>query len=105
MPSSPRRGERRRGAARRRDALAPGRNDATVLQPRLDAECGARSDEAPPDPLRVVALRQPRVRVLQLERDRLQSVAVQLDKEEQSEVVAQLGLDGVVVEKVAEVVE
>jgi hypothetical protein len=42
---------------------------------------------------------------LELERDRFESVAAEVDEEEQPEVVPQLPIDAVVIEEVAEVVE
>jgi hypothetical protein len=42
------------------------------------------------------------VRELELERDRLEPVAGEVDEEEQAEIVPQLAVDAVVVEEVAE---
>src|ERR671935_238578 len=52
--------------------LTPPRHEATALLVDPRAECGARRGEATPDPRRVVAVREPRVRELEPQRDRLE---------------------------------
>src|SRR5919201_1721143 len=82
--------------------------EAALLLEHVGPELGARLAEAPPDPGSVVALREPRVRVLEPERHRYdppRPVRLDVDQEEQAEVVAEGGVDGVVVKEVAEVVE
>src|SRR5712691_6979101 len=75
--------------------LAPGRDEAAVLDGRLDVQLGAGSDESVLDPRSVVAARQLRVGELELERDRFEPVAAEVDEEEQPEVVPQLRVDAV----------
>jgi hypothetical protein len=74
----------------------------------VGAEPPASVGEAIADPLGSRTRRESRVAELELERDGLQpqrAVAVELDEEQQAEVVAQLAVDRVVVEEVAEVVQ
>jgi hypothetical protein len=54
------------------------------------------------DPGCILAGREARVRELELERDRLEPVAGEVDEDEQAEIVPQLAVDAVVVEEVAE---
>src|SRR5438477_11748003 len=75
--------------------LPPRGDETPVLVGDVRAERRAGVAEAPHDPCAVVAAGDPRVRVLELERDRLETVAVELDEEEQAEVVAQVRLDTV----------
>jgi hypothetical protein len=67
---------RRSGAGRTAPAwdrgLAPGRDEAAIVEGRLDAQLGAGGDESVLDPGRVVAARQPRAGELELERDRFE---------------------------------
>src|ERR671934_22336 len=88
--------------------LARGDDEPALLGAHLGAEPPARGGEAVADPLGILARRQPRVTELQHERHGLdphRSRSAELDEEEQAEVVAQLAVDSVVVEEVAEVVQ
>src|SRR5204862_1917960 len=85
-----------------------GHYDATVVLARLGSQLGAGGDEAAADPARVLPAREPRVAALELERDGLKPprpAPVELDQEQEPEVVAQPGVDAVVVDEVAEVIE
>src|SRR4051794_35339489 len=81
-----------------------GDDDAIRLLAGLRPEAGADVDESVADPAGVLAVGEARVAVLELERDGLQSrrsVGVEINEEEEPQVVAQLGIDDVVVDEVA----
>ena len=83
-------------------------DEAAVLLGHLCPERGAGSAEALANPRGVLAGGEPRVAVLELQRDRLDAGRprrVERDEEEQAEIVPSLRVDGVVVDEVAEVVQ
>ncbi len=73
--------------------LTPSGHEAAALRRDLRAECGARLGESARDPGRVVLVGESRMCELELEWDRLESVAGEVDEEEQAEVVAELAID------------
>src|SRR5919201_1690657 len=74
----------------RRALLAPPSDEPALLFLHVGPECLAGGAEAVPDPGVIVPAREPRVGVVEPERDRFQPVSVELDEEEQAEVVPQL---------------
>jgi hypothetical protein len=69
---------------RAKSELPPGRDQAVAFVCHSRAEGGARLREPATDPGEVVSVRKPRVRVFELERDRFQTVAFELDQKEQA---------------------
>jgi hypothetical protein len=86
-------------------ALPPARHEPAVFLGDLGAERGTGSGEAPRNPHCVVARGEARVSELELQRDRLQAIAAEIHEEEQAEVVPQHGVDSIVVDEIAEVVQ